>query len=123
MRDEIYRITGEALRNAFRHSEAKRIEVQLGYSERRFDLRVRDDGKGIDPGLLSDDVLPGHYGLRGMRERAKEIGGTLTIWSAPGSGTELELSVPDTAAYLRARRARRFWLARKFSAMRGQRKS
>jgi signal transduction histidine kinase/ligand-binding sensor domain-containing protein len=123
MRDEIYRITGEALRNAFRHSEAKRIEVQLGYSERRFDLRVRDDGKGIDPGFLSDDVLPGHYGLRGMRERAKEIGGTLTIWSAPGSGTELQLSVPGTAAYLRARRARRSWLARKFSAVRGQRKS
>ena len=123
MRDEIYRITGEALRNAFRHSEAKRIEVQLGYSERRFDLRVRDDGKGIDPGLLSDDVLPGHYGLRGMRERAKEIGGTLTVWSAPGSGTELELSVPGTAVYFRAQRARRFWLARKFSAMRGQRKS
>jgi signal transduction histidine kinase/ligand-binding sensor domain-containing protein len=123
MRDEIYRITGEALRNAFCHSEAKRIEVQLGYSERRFDLRVRDDGKGIDPGLLSDDVLPGHYGLRGMRERAKEIGGTLTIWSAPGSGTELELGVPGTAAYLKARRAGRFWLARKFSAVRGQGKS
>jgi signal transduction histidine kinase/ligand-binding sensor domain-containing protein len=125
MRDEIYRITGEALRNAFRHSDAKRIEVQLGYSERRFDLRVRDDGKGIDPSFLRDDVLPGHYGLRGMRERAKEIGGTLTIWSGPGAGagTELELSVPGTAAYLRDRRARRFWLARKFSTVRGQRKS
>ena len=123
MRDEIYRITGEALRNAFRHSEAKRIEVQLGYSERRFDLRVRDEGKGIDPSFLSDDVLLGHYGLRGMRERAKEIGGTLTIWSALGLGTKIELSVPGTAAYLRARRARRFWLAREFSAVRGQRKS
>jgi glucose-6-phosphate-specific signal transduction histidine kinase len=72
---------------------------------------------------LRDDVLPGHYGLRGMRERAKEIGGTLTIWSALGLGTKIELSVPGTAAYLRARRARRFWLARKFSAVRGQRKS
>jgi signal transduction histidine kinase/ligand-binding sensor domain-containing protein len=123
MRDEIYRITGEALRNAFRHSEAKRIEVQLGYSERRFDLRVQDDGKGIDPGFLRDDVLPGHYGLRGMRERAKEIGGTLTIWSALGLGTKIELSVLGTAVYLRARRARRIWLARKFSAVRGQRKS
>jgi signal transduction histidine kinase len=123
MRDEIYRITGEALRNAFRHSEAKRIEVQLGYSERRFELRVRDEGKGIDPGILSDDVLLGHYGLRGMRERAKEIGGTLTIWSALGLGTKIELSVPGTVAYLKARRARRFWLARKFSAVRGQRKS
>ena len=97
--------------------------MQLGYSDRRFDLRVRDEGKGIDPSFLSDDVLPGHYGLRGMRERAKEIGGTLTIWSAPGLGTKIELSVPGTAAYLRARRARRFWLARKFSAVRGQRKS
>jgi len=123
MRDEIYRITGEALRNAFRHSEAKRIEVQLGYSERRFELRVRDEGKGIDPGILSDDVLLGHYGLRGMRERAKEIGGTLTIWSALGLGTKIELSVPGTVAYLKARRARRFWLARTFSAVRGQRKS
>jgi signal transduction histidine kinase/ligand-binding sensor domain-containing protein len=113
LRDEIYRIASEALRNAFRHAEASRIEVQLGYDDRSFELRVRDDGKGMDPKVLSDEGLPGHFGLRGMRERAQKIGGKFSIWSAPASGTELALSVPGTIAYGTAERGGRSWLARR----------
>ena len=75
VRDEIYRIASEALRNAFRHAEAKQIEVELRYDERQLRLRVRDDGKGIDPNFLTAEGRAGHFGLHGMHERAKLIGG------------------------------------------------
>ena len=91
LRDEVYRIAGEALRNAFLHAEARRIEVEIRYDERQFRLRLRDDGKGIDSKLLNDDERPGHYGMRGMRERAKLLGGKLTVWSEVETGTEVEL--------------------------------
>ncbi len=99
LRDEIYRIACEALRNAFRHAAATQIEVELRYDERQLRLRVRDDGKGIDPQFLSQAGRAGHYGLHGMRERAELIGGKLTVWSALDSGTELELSIPAARAY------------------------
>jgi len=99
VRDEIYRIASEALRNAFRHAEAKQIEVELHYDERQLRLRIRDDGKGIDPTFLTAEGRAGHFGLQGMRERAKLLGGKLTVWTAPGSGTEIELRVPATHAY------------------------
>jgi signal transduction histidine kinase len=99
LRDEVYRITGEGIRNAFRHAEAKQIEVEIHYDDRRLRVRVRDDGKGIDPKLLSDDGRQGHFGLRGMRERAKLIGGKLTVWSELDAGTEVELSIPASRAY------------------------
>ena len=99
LRDEIFRIAGEALRNAFRHAEASRIEVEVRYEPRRFQLRIRDDGRGMDPGILVRDGREGHFGLRGMRERAKLIGGKLTIWSAEESGTEVDLVIPASHAY------------------------
>jgi signal transduction histidine kinase len=114
-RDEIYRIVGEALRNAFRHAEAGRIEVEIRYDERQFRLWVRDDGKGIDSELLNDNERPGHYGLKGMRERAKLLGGKLTVWSEVNSGTEVELSIPAANAYASADRRRRSWFAEKFA--------
>ena len=116
IRDEIYRIASEALRNAFRHAEANRIEVQLSYGEKSFELRVRDDGKGIDPKFLNDEGATGHFGLRGMRERAQKIGGKLTVWSASGSGTEVVLSIPGAIAYDPAERVRRSWLLGVFTA-------
>jgi ligand-binding sensor domain-containing protein/signal transduction histidine kinase len=115
LRDEVYRIAGEALRNAFRHAEARRIEVEIRYNEREFRLRVRDDGKGIDSKLLNDHERPGHYGMRGMRERAKLLGGRLTVWSEVETGTEVELSIPGANAYATPDGRRRSWLAEKFA--------
>jgi len=117
LRDEVYRITGEALRNAFRHARAQRIEVEILYGERWLRLRVRDDGKGIDPKLLSGDGLAGHYGLHGMRERAKLMGGKLAVWSRLDSGTEVELSIPASTAYAKPAR-HRSWLSEKLSGKR-----
>jgi signal transduction histidine kinase len=115
LRDEVYRIAGEALRNAFKHAEARRIEVEIRYDERQFGLRVRDDGKGIHSKLLNDDERPGHYGMRGMRERAKLLGGKMTVWSELDSGTEVELSIPAANAYATADGRTRSWLAEKFA--------
>jgi signal transduction histidine kinase/streptogramin lyase len=97
--NEVYRIVGEALRNAFHHSCARRIEVEVHYDERQLRLRVRDNGKGIDPQLISGDGPQGHFGLRGMKERAKLIGGKLTVWSELNSGTEVELSISAARIY------------------------
>jgi signal transduction histidine kinase/ligand-binding sensor domain-containing protein len=115
VRDEIYRIASEALRNAFRHAEAKQIEVELRYDERQLRLRVRDDGKGIDPNFLTAEGRTGHFGLHGMHERAKLIGGTLTVWSAAHSGTEIELSIPAARAYVESPRSRRTWFGEKLA--------
>jgi signal transduction histidine kinase len=98
LRDDIYRIAREALRNAFQHAHAKNIEAEIAYGVSALRLRIRDDGKGIDSKLL-DAGLDGHWGLPGMRERAQEIGGRLDIWSQAGAGTEVELSVPGSIAY------------------------
>jgi signal transduction histidine kinase/ligand-binding sensor domain-containing protein len=106
VRDEVYRVTGEAMRNAFRHAEAQRIEVEIHYDERQLRVRVRDDGKGIDPKLISADGREGHFGLHGMRERSKLIGGNLTLWSELDSGTEVELSIPAARAYTAASKGR-----------------
>src|SRR6201999_895223 len=114
LRDEVYRLTGEALRNAFQHAQARRIEVEVRYDQKQFRLRVRDDGKGIDPKVLNGEGRDGHYGLHGMRERAKLVGGKVAIWSERGSGTEIELSIPASTAYATATR-RRSWWAEKLS--------
>jgi signal transduction histidine kinase len=92
--DEIYKIAAEALRNAFRHAHAERVEVEIRYDTEQFRLRVRDDGEGIDPAVLANQGLEGHYGLRGMPERAALIGGKLAVWSEVGAGTEVELRLP-----------------------------
>jgi signal transduction histidine kinase len=122
LRDEIYRIAAEALRNAFRHAQARQIEVELRYDETRFRLRIRDDGKGIDAKVLGGYGHAGHYGLPGMRERAKLIGGKLTVWSQHDSGTEVELSVPAVTAYATSLTGLGSWLqvnlTRKFSGKR-----
>lgn len=112
VRDESFRIACEALRNAFRHAGAKRIDVEIHYDARQFRVRVRDDGKGIDPEVLRSGEREGHFGLDGMRERAKFAGGKLTLWSGPDSGTEIELSTPGARAY-RSPPPPRSWFAHK----------
>jgi signal transduction histidine kinase len=62
-------------------------------------LRIGDDGAGIDPAVLDRDHKSGHWGLRGMRERAKLVGGELEVWSQIDSGTEIELEIPAASAY------------------------
>ena len=114
LRDEVYKIAAEALRNAFLHANAKQVEVEIRYDDERFRLRVRDDGKGIDAAVLSAQSREGHYGLPGMRERATLIGGKLTIWSEVDAGTEVELRLPADIAYVSARRGS--WFSRKFAA-------
>ncbi len=114
LRDEVYRLAAEALRNAFRHAAAQNLEVEIRYDEKYFRLRVRDDGKGIGPEVLRGDGREGHYGLRGMKERAKLVGGKLTIWSEVDSGTEIELTIPASRAY--GKPTRRFWYFGKRSA-------
>jgi len=98
LRDDIYRIAREALRNAFCHAQAKKIEAEITYSERLLRVRIRDDGRGIDPKLLKTG-RDGHWGLPGMRERAQQIGAQLDIWSEVGAGTEMDLRIPGSIAY------------------------
>jgi len=98
LRDEIYGIAREAVRNAFRHARAKRIEVEITYSERLLRLLVRDDGCGMNQATV-DRGQTGHYGLCGMRERATRIGGQLNVQSALGAGTEVDLKIPGSIVY------------------------
>jgi signal transduction histidine kinase len=111
LRDEIYKIAAEALRNAFHHAQAKQVEVEVRYDHDEFRLRVRDDGKGIDADVLSSRGVQGHYGLHGMRERAALMKGKLVVWSEVDAGTEVELRVPASAAYMRDRKPS-WWLRR-----------
>jgi signal transduction histidine kinase/streptogramin lyase len=98
LRDEVYAIAREAVRNAFRHSQARDIEAQITYKGSSFQLRIRDDGKGIDPRIVAEGRA-GHFGVQGMRERARRIGGKLDVWTATGAGTEMELRIPGSIAY------------------------
>src|SRR5580698_4078063 len=98
VQDEIYRIARESLRNAFRHAQAGHIETEIMYGE-SLRLRFRDDGKGIDPSVVEHGGRSGHWGLPGIRERAKQIGAQLAVWSELGAGTEVELNIPGSIAY------------------------
>ena len=98
VRDEVFRVASESLRNAFLHAHAQQIAVEVRYEDRGLVLSVRDDGKGIDPQVVLHGQT-GHYGLSGMRERAKVVGGKLEVWSEVNVGTEIELSIPAVNAY------------------------
>ncbi len=91
--DNLLRIGQEAMNNAVKHAQAQRIFVNLVFDARRVQLSVRDDGCGFD-NQVAVNGRSGHFGLIGMRERAEQIGGTLLIHSANGSGTEIVVDVP-----------------------------
>jgi signal transduction histidine kinase len=112
VRDEAYRIAGEALRNAFRHARARRIAVEIRYDRGQFRLLVRDDGKGISEEVVRRQPA-GHFGLHGMRERAETVGGRLEVRSRVDMGTEVELSIPGDIAY--GGSARRSWFSKVLS--------
>jgi signal transduction histidine kinase len=110
LQDDIYNITREALLNAFRHSRATAVAVELRYARNQMRIVVRDNGCGIDSQVLHAG-RDGHFGLTGMRERAKRIGGRLKVWSRPGAGTEVELCVPSHIAFeSQVSRSRFDWL-------------
>jgi signal transduction histidine kinase/ligand-binding sensor domain-containing protein len=99
VREETGLIAREALRNAFRHSGARRVESEVSYDDAALEVRIRDDGQGIDPGVLNRGGAPGHFGLLGMRERATRIRAELSISGKAGAGTEVGLRVPAKVAY------------------------
>jgi signal transduction histidine kinase len=97
--DDIYRIAREALTNAYTHARAKTVEIEIAYDPEQFRVNIRDDGSGISQDVLQQGSKPNHFGLQGMRERARRAGGSLTIWSRDGVGTEIDLKIPARTAY------------------------
>jgi ligand-binding sensor domain-containing protein/signal transduction histidine kinase len=112
IREEVYRIGREALTNAFRHAQANKIEVELEYAETQLRILVRDNGTGFDSKTLRFG-RERHWGLSGMQERAKRIGGELKVFSRPAAGTEVELIVPGRIAFVpAAAKAASNWFSR-----------
>jgi len=80
----------EGLANVARHAQAAQVDVKGVVVDGRFHLTIQDNGKGFNPQQIPD----GHYGLVGLRERARLAGGTLVITSQPGQGTTMHLEIP-----------------------------
>jgi ligand-binding sensor domain-containing protein/signal transduction histidine kinase len=99
VQEEVRSIVREALRNAFLHSHAHNVEAEIAYSAKKFRVRVRDDGRGVNPEILAEGGRAGHWGLAGMRERADQLGAKFELWSEVDAGTEIQLSVPGSIAY------------------------
>jgi len=99
VRQEVERIGQEAIRNALQHSRASKVTVFVAYHRRQLRLAICDDGDGLPEDVLTAGNRAGHFGLTGMHERAKRIGGMLTISSRQGRGTQVLLSVRGKAAY------------------------
>jgi ligand-binding sensor domain-containing protein/signal transduction histidine kinase len=113
VQEELSRIGREALFNAYVHSNASRIEIEIHFGVFEFDVRFRDNGTGIDPVILASGGVAGHYGLPGMRERVSRIGGHMELWSRPGAGTEIEVKVPGAVAYRPTESPKRWrWIRR-----------
>ena len=88
----LLRIAQEAITNAVKHAEARRIEVSLHSDSTAVVLRVSDDGRGFDSQARTE--LQGHFGLRGLRARAKTIRAQLQITSTPGTGSTIQVTTP-----------------------------
>jgi ligand-binding sensor domain-containing protein/anti-sigma regulatory factor (Ser/Thr protein kinase) len=99
--EEIFCIAREALTNAFRHSDASRIVVELNYERRQFKFACRDNGRGFDPSALQTSQKNGHWGLRGMAERAEKIGAKFSLTSSADQGTHVQVILPARRAYVR----------------------
>jgi signal transduction histidine kinase len=92
LEDEVYRIASEALSNVSRHAQATEVLIEMLYGREQIVLTVRDNGRGFS--YESDRALTGHYGLRGLEERAATLHARLTVLSQPGIGTTVTLVVP-----------------------------
>jgi signal transduction histidine kinase len=91
--DEILRIAQEAVTNAIRHAHASEIKIELAFDPSLLRLTVADDGRGFSPSGDTTGVN-GHFGLKGMRERADALNAKLNLETAPGAGTKLSVEVP-----------------------------
>jgi len=120
IRDEAYLIAREAVLNAFHHARATKIEIEVDYASRHLRILVRDNGCGMESGLLRVG-REGHWGLTGMRERAEKIGAKLQVLSRPNAGTEIHLSIPGSLAFQDAATRRSWnWLTRLYPEKRGK---
>jgi Histidine kinase-, DNA gyrase B-, and HSP90-like ATPase len=106
VRHGAYRIGREALLNAFRHSAATRVEVELEYAPKRLRITIRDNGKGIRPEFFHSGCR-GHRGLSEMKYLAEQIGAQLKVMSRVAAGTEIELSIPGHVAFVSQTSSRR----------------
>ena len=97
---ELGKIAREGIYNAFRHSKAKAIEVEITYGKRELRLRVRDNGQGFESTLLHANPGHLHLGLQNMRKRAEKLDAEFRLWSRLGSGTELEVILAAHRAYI-----------------------
>lgn len=86
----LYRIAQETLTNIARHAQAAQVNLELSITPQQIRLSIEDDGQGFDP----SEVPPGRYGLIGLNERARLLGGSLHLKSCPGEGTRLEVTIP-----------------------------
>lgn len=102
--EEIYLISREAIANAFRHAEATEINAVIRYSAGGLGVSIRDNGIGMRPDMANHGRL-GHFGLRGMHERAARIRAVLRLTTAPGHGTSVEFLVPASVAFERSGRS------------------
>jgi signal transduction histidine kinase len=97
--DELYFIGREAIANAFRHANASQIQVEINADRKTICIRCRDNGMGMSPDILRGGGKDGHWGIRGMRERAERIGAKLDCWSTTGRGTEVVVTVSAKAVF------------------------
>jgi ligand-binding sensor domain-containing protein/signal transduction histidine kinase len=114
VRDNVYRIVREAVRNAYEHAKARHIETELSFGGSDLCIRVRDDGIGVDAQILAHGRRRGHWGLPGMRERSQSIGGRLKVWSEMNAGTEVELRISAAIAYAEPPISTFSWIRRLF---------
>ena len=96
-------VVREAIYNAVLHGRPHRITIEVRFKPQQLSLTVTDDGMGFQ---VSDPQAEGHFGITGMRERMERAGGKITITSAPGSGTRVDLSIPRSVLSSRPREAR-----------------
>ncbi|MGE6697305.1 sensor histidine kinase [Hyphomonas sp. NPDC076900] len=101
--DEVTRIASEAICNIWKHAQARRVKIEICHGA-NLSLRIADDGIGIDASVAKNGEKIGHFGLKGMGERAKRLGGDLIVRGLPERGTEVFLTVPGRAAYRTAKR-------------------
>ncbi len=98
--DDLFQLGREALFNAYRHAQARHIQLHMEYKRKEFVLSISDDGHGLDPAVLERGHKERHFGIPGMSERANKIGGSLQINSTSSRGTRITVSVPRRHAYL-----------------------